>query len=137
MLGTNISGAGNADALLCCSPGQESAMNTAAATIEVESTLTARYQTTVPASVRQALKLNKSDKLRYAVREDGTVTLERVGAEEAADPVIESFLGFIAADIQQHPERVRAIDTNLLNRIDKLVGHIDIDLDAPLPDGDE
>ncbi|HEY6456489.1 MAG TPA: type II toxin-antitoxin system PrlF family antitoxin [Steroidobacteraceae bacterium] len=67
----------------------------------------------------------------------GWGALERVGADEAADPVIESFLGFIAADIQQHPDRVRAIDANLLSRIDKLVGHIDVDLDAPLTDDEE
>ncbi len=39
---------------------QETAM---AATIEVESTLTDRYQTTVPETVRRALKLGKRDKI--------------------------------------------------------------------------
>lgn len=33
--------------------------------LEVESTLTDRYQTTVPATVRQALKIGKRDKIHY------------------------------------------------------------------------
>ena len=43
------------------------------ATLELESTLTDRYQTTVPNSVRRALRLGKRDKLRYRVQPDGTV----------------------------------------------------------------
>jgi antitoxin PrlF len=44
---------------------QEIAM---AATLEVESTLTDRYQTTVPETVRRALKLGKRDKIHYTIR---------------------------------------------------------------------
>ena len=38
---------------------------------EFESTLTDRYQTTVPESVRNALKLSKRDKIRYTIRLSG------------------------------------------------------------------
>jgi len=48
-----------------------------AATLEVESTLTDRYQTTVPETVRRALKLGKRDKIHYAIRPSGEVVLTR------------------------------------------------------------
>lgn len=35
------------------------------ATLEFESTLTDRYQTTAPTAVRQALRLGKRDRIRY------------------------------------------------------------------------
>jgi len=103
---------------------------------EAESTLTDRYQTTVPEPVRAALKLSKRDKLRYAVRADGSVLMTRAESEEE-DPALEQFLGFIARDVASHPERLRSIDQGLLNRIKALVGHDDIDLDAPLSPDDE
>jgi len=36
-----------------------------------------------------------------------------------------------------HPERLRTIDHGLLGRIQALVGHVDVDLDAPLSPDDE
>ena len=45
--------------------------------LELESTLTDRYQTTVPTAVRQALRLQKRDRIRYRVMEGGQVLLER------------------------------------------------------------
>ena len=36
-----------------------------AVTLEVQSTLTDRYQTTVPETVRRALQLGKRDKIHY------------------------------------------------------------------------
>ena len=47
------------------------------ATLEAESMLTDRYQTTVPTSVRQALKLDRRDRVHYAIRPDGSVVLSR------------------------------------------------------------
>ena len=38
------------------------------ATLEAESTLTDRYQTTVPETVRRALRLRKRDKIQYVIR---------------------------------------------------------------------
>ena len=49
-----------------------------AATLEVESTLTDRYQTTVPETVRRALRLRKRDKIHYTIRPGGEVVLSRV-----------------------------------------------------------
>lgn len=106
--------------------------------IEVESTLTDRYQTTVPETVRRALRLGKRDKLRYAIDPDGSVRLTRAGTGEEDDPVLGGFLHFLARDIADHPERLRAVDTDWVARIHALVGEVEVDLDAPLsPEDDE
>jgi antitoxin PrlF len=108
-----------------------------AATFEVESTLTDRYQTTVPETVRRALKLGKRDKIHYAIRPGGEVVLTRVDASEGDDPVLAQFLGFLARDIASHPERLQAIDANLVRRIHALVGGLEVSLDTALPADDE
>ena len=105
-----------------------------AATIEVESTLTDRYQTTVPETVRRALKLGKRDKIHYTIRPNGEVVLTRA---EGDDPVLGQFLGFLAADIARHPERLQAVDAALVQRLQSLVGDVEVDLDAPLSADDE
>lgn len=101
-----------------------------------ESTLTDRYQTTVPDAVRKALHLSKREKIRYTIQPDGNVLLSRADINDQ-DPVLGSFLSFLANDIQQHPERLKAATPELVSRIQGLVGGIDVDLDAPLDDEDE
>lgn len=108
-----------------------------AATLEVESTLTDRYQTTVPETVRRALKLGKRDKIHYTIRPDGEVVLTCATATEGDDPVLGRFLGFLARDIASHPERLRALDAGLVHRIQSLVGGVEVDLDAALSEDDE
>lgn len=108
-----------------------------AATLEVESTLTDRYQTTVPETVRRALKLGKRDKIHYTIRPGGEVVLTRAGASENDDPVLGQFLGFLARDIARHPERLRSIDAGFVHRLESLVGSIEVDLDAALSADDE
>ena len=108
-----------------------------AATLEVESTLTDRYQTTVPETVRRALKLGKRDKIHYTIRPSGEVVLTRVEASDGDDPVLGQFLGFLAADITRHPERLQAVDAGFVQRIQSLVGGVDVDLDAALSADDE
>lgn len=100
--------------------------------IEIESTLTDRYQTTVPDAVRRALKLSKRDKIRYVVRPSGEVVLTRAAAAEESDPVVGTFLAFLARDMEAHPERIRAINPALVRRARSLVKGVKIDLDAPL-----
>jgi antitoxin PrlF len=107
------------------------------ATLEVESTLTDRYQTTVPETVRRALRLGKRDKIHYTIRPGGEVVLTRAEAAEADDPVLGQFLGFMARDIASHPERLQAINTGLVQRLKSLVAGVEIDLDAPLSADDE
>lgn len=107
------------------------------ATLEAESTLTDRYQTTVPETVRRALRLGKRDKIHYTVRPSGEVVLTRVDATEDADPALEKFLDFLAQDIINHPERLQSLDAGLVERIHALTGGIAVDLDAALSADDE
>lgn len=108
-----------------------------AATLEVESTLTDRYQTTVPETVRRALHLGKRDKIHYTIRPGGEVVLSRAEPTEESDPVLGSFLGFLARDIASHPERLQAIDASFVQRLHSLTGGIEVDLDAALSADDE
>lgn len=107
------------------------------ATLEVESTLTDRYQTTVPETVRRALRLGKRDKIHYTIRRSGEVVLTRVEASASDDPVLCQFLGFLARDIASHPERLQTIDAGFVQRLQALTGGIEVDLDSALSADDE
>jgi len=107
------------------------------ATLDVESTLTDRYQTTVPETVRRALRLGKRDKIHYSIRPSGEVVLTRAEASKGDDPVLGQFLGFLARDIASHPERLQAVDAGLVQQLQSLVGGIEVDLDAALSADDE
>lgn len=108
-----------------------------AAILEVESTLTDRYQTTVPETVRRALQLGKRDKIHYTIRPGGEVVLTRAESTEEDDPVLGAFLGFLSRDIASHPERLQAIDASFVQHLQSLTGGIEVDLDAPLSADDE
>lgn len=107
-----------------------------AAPHEIESTLTDRYQTTVPETVRRTLKLGKRDKIHYTIR-DGQVVLTRAEVTEGDDPVLGKFLEFLARDIASHPERIQAVDRGLVKRIQSLVGGVKVDLEEALSADDE
>lgn len=104
--------------------------------LETESTLTERFQTTVPSSVRQALRLSKKDKIKYAIQADGSVVISRVETQKS-DPIIGEFLAFIARDIQAHPEKVEPLSTSMRESVSELIQGVEVDLDAPLLDEDE
>jgi antitoxin PrlF len=107
------------------------------ATLEAESTLTDRYQTTVPETVRRVLHLAKRDKIHYTIRPSGEVVLTRAEAFEGDDPVLGQFLSFLARDIASHPERLQAVDAGLAQQLQSLVGGVEVDLDAGLSAVDE
>ena len=107
------------------------------ATLEVESTLTDRYQTTVPETVRRALGLGKRDKIHYSIRASGDVVLSRAEPAGGADPLLGQFLGFLARDIANPPGRLQAVDAGLVQRLQALVGGIDVGLDTALLADDE
>jgi antitoxin PrlF len=102
---------------------------------QAESTLTDRYQTTVPENVRKALRLNKRDKIHYTIEPNGQVIMSRVEQEE--DPVVGKFLNFLAQDMSKNPQNIKPISPELLNRAKELVAGVEFDLDAPLPDDEE
>lgn len=106
-------------------------------TLEAESTLTDRYQTTIPETVRQALRLSKRDRIHYAILPSGEVVLSRADSADDADPVLGQFLGFLAQDMATHPERLQTMDAHLAQQIHALTEGIEIDLDAPLLADDE
>jgi antitoxin PrlF len=109
------------------------------ATLQVESTLTDRYQTTVPETVRRALRLGKRDKIHYSIRPDGEVVLTRAAAgdSDGDDATLAPFLGFLARDMAENPQRLKAMDADFAQRIRALVGGVEVDLDAPLSADDE
>ncbi len=107
------------------------------ATLEVESTLTDRYQTTVPETVRRALRLGKRDKIHYSIRPNGQVVLSRAEQSAEPDPALDAFLGLLAHDIAEHPEHLQAMDAELAQRVRALVDGVEVDLDAPLSAHDE
>ena len=45
--------------------------------------------------------------------------------------------GLLARDLAEHPERLQAVDAGLAQRIQALVGGVEVDLDAPLSADDE
>jgi antitoxin PrlF len=95
-----------------------------------ESTLTERYQTTIPKIVRETLGLGKGDKLKYSI-DAGKVSIARVD-EVDTDPILEGFLAFLARDMKQHPERLQTVDSGLVQGITSLTRNIQVDLDQPL-----
>jgi antitoxin PrlF len=87
-------------------------------TFEEFSTLTSKGQTTVPKAVRQALGLSEGDQIAFRVDEGG-VTLRR--ADDASDdPALASFLGFLAQDIAEHPQRLQTMSPDMAKRMDEL-----------------
>lgn len=104
----------------------------------LESKLTARYQTTVPESVRNVLGLKKLDKISYHILSNGQVVISRVDPNESErDPVLEKFLSFLARDLENNPQHLTTINSDLVNRVQSLVGDVAIDLNASLPEEDE
>lgn len=101
-----------------------------------ESTLTDRYQTTIPDPIRKVLGLNKRDKISYTIEADGKVVLSRAENNES-DPILGKFLSFIAQDIETNPQHLQAISPDLVNHAQSLVSEVEIDLEAPLLDEDE
>ena len=59
------------------------------------------------------------------------------GAELSKSGVLGQFLGFLARDIANHPERLQAVDPGLVQRLQSLVGGIEVDLDSTLSADDE
>jgi len=107
------------------------------AILDVESTLTDRYQTTVPETVRRALGLGKRDKIQYTIHPGGEVVLTRAASPGDDDPALGAFLNFLTRDIAAHPERLQAVDAALVERLRSLVGEVEVDLNAALSEDDE
>jgi hypothetical protein len=53
---------------------------------------------------------------------------------ERADPVMASFLAFLAQDIAQAPRNIRPLDAKLVRRVNKLTKGVDVSPDEDLGD---
>ena len=105
--------------------------------LEANSTLTDRYQTTVPEPVRRALHLTRRDRIHYQVLTNGDVLMSRAKAVAHDDPVITDFLAFLEKDMQANPRQLLAVDAELVKNLQALVKGVEVDLDAPLSAADD
>lgn len=105
--------------------------------MEAESSLTDRYQTTVPETVRRALKLGKRDKIHYRVKSSGEVVMERATPGDDEDPAFGPFLDLLARDIEKQPAALRSFSPAFVKRVRALTRDVHIDLDTPLSPDDE
>nr|EKH3806660.1 type II toxin-antitoxin system PrlF family antitoxin [Escherichia coli]ELJ0522110.1 type II toxin-antitoxin system PrlF family antitoxin [Escherichia coli] len=77
------------------------------AVLTTESKVTIRGQTTIPAPVREALKLKPGqDSIHYEILPGGQVFMCRLG-DEQEDHTMNAFLRFLDADIQNNPQKTR------------------------------
>jgi antitoxin PrlF len=98
-----------------------------AAVLERFSKLTAKGQLTLPMDVRHILGVSMGSRVAFRI-EDETVTLRRAESQAPnEDPCIESFLSFLAKDIEDHPESISALSPALLERIAGLIEGAEID----------
>jgi antitoxin PrlF len=113
---------------------QEAAMLTR---LVFESTLSDHNQTNLPYTVRQVLKLEKGDKIRYTIQPDGSIHITRVEPAVRDDPALGRFLNFLARDIAANPERVQVLDAELVTYLQTMTQTVQVDLNAPLAAADE
>lgn len=110
-------------------------MGKAAEILEIPATITDRGQTTVPAAIRKMLALGKRDQVVFRGLANGTVMIsKRETRAEEGDPVIGTFLEFLARDMANEPSRIRPVPKSLLTRGKTLVKGVKINLDEALPD---
>jgi antitoxin PrlF len=95
--------------------------------IQEFSTITAKGQTTVPKSVRQALGISAGDQIAFLVDENG-VSVHRADRIET-DPALDKFLSFLATDIAEHPEGIKVLSPTLAERIAELTRGMTVGLD--------
>lgn len=56
--------------------------------------------------------------------------------EDADDPVLAAFLGFLEKSMAEHPELVRPMSATEFARVSEMLEGVEADLDAPLGDDD-
>lgn len=102
---------------------------------EVEARITRKGQTTVPATIRRVLGIDKGSSVVFRSMKDGTVILiSKPSVPRENDPALEPFLQLLANDIAQHPETLMPVSVGLSDQINDLVADVEVDLDEALPD---
>lgn len=107
-------------------------LNMAEVSLRAESRLTERSQTTIPAAIRDALRLKPGEVIEYSLLPGGKVIMSR--QYQGDDPVIDSFLHFLEQDMVQNPQRIQPVPASAWANITALTAGVEVDLDAPLTD---
>ena len=98
--------------------------------VEEIRTITAKGQTTIPKTVRQALGVGYGARIAFRI-ENGTVTVHPAD-DEAADPALAPFLDLLARDIASRPEALVPLTEALIAQAERLTAGVTDDLDAPI-----
>jgi antitoxin PrlF len=101
-----------------------------------KSTLTDRFQTTIPTFVRQELGLGKRDLIEFFKADDGSILLRKAAPtshSEEFSPELGAWLEFIARDHNQRPTTLKPFTTEMRDAAYSLFGDQEIDLAAELP----
>jgi antitoxin PrlF len=98
--------------------------------LEEFSTVTAKGQTTIPKSVRQALGVEAGDQIAFRLGAGG-ITVHRVD-DQQSDPAVGAFLKFLAKDLRDNPERFRELTPEMVSRVSALVDGVEVDPDAAI-----
>ena len=109
-------------------PSQGSPMTTPYTTSKV----TARNQTTLPLVVREALNLEKGERLGYLIEGEEVRLVNASAVEDHRDPALAGFLQLLESDLQEHPERLRAFPSDLLARARALTQGVEVDHEEPI-----
>ena len=101
--------------------------------VEEFCTITARGQTTVPRSVRQALGVGYGGRIAFRV-EGHSVTIHAVPEDETADPALAPFLTLLEADMAGRPAgAVLPLTAVLAARLETVTGELgEVDPDSPI-----
>jgi antitoxin PrlF len=103
----------------------------------LESTLADRYQTIVPTTDRHALGLRRRDRIRYAVRQDGSVLMRRAEVQSDSDPALRPLFQLLTADIKERSQHLQQVPAGLARRLRKFVALVPVGLDDALDPDDK
>lgn len=99
--------------------------------IEEVCTITAKGQTTVPKSIRQALGISYGGRISFRVQRNGTVSIHPV-AEPETDPALAPFLALLERHIAGDPEVLVPLAPDLAERMALATQGVKADPDAPI-----
>lgn len=100
-----------------------------------KSTLTDRFQTTIPTFVRNELGLEKRDLIEFLKSDDGYIVLRRAEQQQEEgefSPQLLAWLDFLSNDQNQRPQQIKPITIAMRDKAYQLTGGLDIDLDSAL-----
>ena len=98
--------------------------------IEEVCTITAKGQTTVPKTIRQALGVGYGGRIAFRVV-DGSVSVHAVDEPEA-DPALAPFLALLERDLATRPAALVPLTPELAARIAAATESVEVDPDAPI-----